>query len=207
MAGVEHHPALPWQDVGASMAELVKQDGIGAMALRLAILTAVRTGDVLGARWSEIDLQASVWIIPAGRLKVKTGRDHRVPLSEPALAILRTVAELRTDQAADCYVFPGGKAGRPLSGMAMLMLLRRIQRADITVHGFRSTFRDWCSEHAGCPREVAEAALAHTVRDKTEAAYFRADLFERRRRLMDDWAAFCARPALPADVVPLRRPA
>jgi len=203
VARVEHHAALPWREIATFMAKLAAQDGVAALALTFAILTAARTGEVIGAKWSEMDLQAAVWTVPAERMKA--GHEHRVPLSEPALAIVRAVAGLRIDPATDSYVFPGGKAGKPLSVMAMEMVLRRMERRDITVHGFRSAFRDWCSEHVGCPREVAEAALAHTVRDKTEAAYFRADLFERRRRLMDDWAVFCSRPALPAEVVPIRR--
>ena len=148
-------------------------------------------------------MQAAVWTVPA--IRMKGGREHRVPLSKPALAILRTVATLRPEKATDAYVFHGARAGKPLSVMAMAMVLRRMKRADITVHGFRSTFRDWCSESAGCPREVAEAALAHTLGDKVEAAYRRGDLFERRRRLMQDWGAWCSRPGGSAEVVSLRR--
>jgi integrase len=203
VARVKHHAALPWQEVGAFMQALGEQQGVAALALAFAILTAARSGEVIRARWSEMDMQAAVWIVPAARMKA--GQEHRVPLSKPALAILRNVAKLSAEKAIDGYVFPSTRADKPLSVMAMAMVLRRMKRADITVHGFRSTFRDWCSESARCPREVAEAALAHTLGDKVEAAYRRGDLFERRRRLMQDWAAWCSRPARAGEVVPLRR--
>lgn len=135
---------------------------------------------------------------------MKAAREHRVPLSSGALAILTQAASLRTDQTAAAPVFPGGKPGKPLSNMALLMLLRRMERSDLTAHGFRSTFRDWCGESTNHPREVAEAALAHTLKDKAEAAYARGDLMEKRRRLMEDWATFCARPAPAGEVVPIR---
>ncbi len=175
------------------MAALAQEEGVSALALRFAILTAARTGEVIGARWSEIDMQEAVWTVPAERMKA--AREHRVPLSDAALDVLREVAKLRTNPEAEGFVFPGGKAGKPLSSMALLMLLRRMGRGDLTAHGFRSTFRDWCAEATNYPREVAEAALAHTLRDKTEAAYQRGDLMEKRRRLMTEWAAFCARAA------------
>ena len=202
VAKVEHHAALPWREIGAFMAALAEEEGVSALALRFAILTAARTGEVIGARWSEIDMQAAVWTVPADRMKA--AREHRVPLSDAALDVLREVAKLRTEPEADGFVFPGGKAGKPLSSMALLMLLRRMERGDLTAHGFRSTFRDWCAEATNYPREVAEAALAHTLRDKTEAAYQRGDLMEKRRRLMAEWATFCARPAPAGEVVPLR---
>ena len=202
IARVEHHAALPWRQIGAFMADLAKQEGVGALALRFAILTAARTGEVIGARWSEIDMPAAVWRVPAGRMKA--GREHRVPLSDAALDVLRQAAKLILKQDPAAFVFPGGKAGKPLSSMAMLMLLRRMERGDLTAHGFRSTFRDWCAEATNYPREIAEAALAHTLRDKTEAAYQRADLMDKRRRLMADWATFC-RPSAPSgDAVPIR---
>ena len=135
---------------------------------------------------------------------MKAAREHRVPLSDGAMAVLQEMAKLRTDRKADGFLFPGGKAGKPLSSMALLMLLRRMERGDLTAHGFRSTFRDWCAEATNYPREVAEQSLAHTLGDKVEAAYRRGDLMEKRRRLMADWAAFCARPAVTGDVVPLR---
>ena len=168
---VEHHAALPWRQMGAFMAELRRQKGIAAAALEFTILTAGRTGEVTGARWSEID--GDVWTVPGERMKA--GREHRVPLSAAALAVL---AKMKPEGAAPgVWVFPGGKAGRPLSGTALLMLLRRMQRGDLTAHGFRSTFREWAAEATGYPREVAELALAHVNRDKVEAAYQRGDLF------------------------------
>jgi integrase len=196
---VEHHPALPWRQMGAFMAALRAHDGVAARALEFAILTAARTGEVIGARWAEID--GDVWTVPGERMKA--GREHRVPLSAAALAVLST---MKPDGAAPSeFVFPGGRPGRPLSGMALLMLLRRMGRGDLTAHGFRSTFREWTAEATGYPREVAELALAHVNKDKVEAAYQRGDLFEKRRRLMEEWAAFCARPSLGADVLSLQR--
>jgi integrase len=203
IARVEHHTALPWREIGAFMSALANEQGVSALALRFAILMAARTGEVIGARWSEIDMAESVWTVPAGRMKAS--REHRVPLSDGALAVLREVAKLRTHPNVDGFVFPGGKPGKPLSSMALLMLLRRMGRGDLTVHGFRSTFRDWCAETTNYPREVAEAALAHTLRDRTEAAYQRGDMMEKRRRLMADWATFCARPARAGRVIALHR--
>ena len=204
VAAIEHHAALPWAEIGGFMAALRTRDGIAARALEFAILTATRTAEALGARWNEIDMQAATWIIPAERMKAK--REHRVPLSAPALALLGEMAKLRTTDDPAAVVFPGAQAGRPLSNMALLMTLRRMKRGDLTAHGFRSSFRDWVSEATGYPREVAEAALAHVVGDKTQAAYARGDLFEKRRRLMDEWAAFCDRtaPASGENVVTLR---
>ena len=202
IARVEHHAALPWREIGAFMADLAKQEGVGALALRFAILTAARTGEVIGACWPEIDMATGVWIVPAQRMKA--GREHRVPLSEAALDVLRQAAMLAMKQEPASFVFPGGKAGKPLSSMALLMLLRRMERGDLTAHGFRSTFRDWCAEATNYPREVAEAALAHTLRDRTEAAYQRGDLMEKRRRLMAEWAGFCAKQMPAGQVVQLR---
>jgi integrase len=170
-----------------------------------AILTAARTGEVLGARWGEIDLAAKIWTVPARRMK--GGREHRVPLSDTALAVLEIVRPLalRRDGAMDpaAPVFPAPRRVLPMSNMVLLMLLRRMGRDNLTAHGFRSTFSDWAAERTAYPREVVEMALAHAVENKVEAAYRRGDLFEKRRRLMADWAAFCAvRPA--AEVVPLR---
>ena len=190
VVAVAHHAALPWREVAAFMADLEKRPGVAALAFRFTILTAARTGEVIGARWSEIDLQAAVWTVPPSRMKA--GIEHRVPLSAAALDILREAAKLRSANALDGPVFPGGK-GSALSEEAIRGVLRRIQRSDITVHGFRSTFRDWAAETTTYQREVVEAALAHAVGDKTEAAYRRGDLFEKRRRLMDDWARFCGR--------------
>lgn len=202
VAKVEHHAALPWREIGSFMAALAEEDGVSALALRFAILTAARTGEVIGARWSEIDLGDAVWTVPAGRMKAS--REHRVPLSDGAVDVLRQVAKLRTDTRMDGFVFPGGNSGRPLSSMALLMLLRRMERSDLTAHGFRSTFRDWCAEATNYPREVAEAALAHTLGDKVEAAYRRGDLLEKRAKLMREWAQYCSRSAVVGEVVALR---
>jgi integrase len=199
---VEHHAALPWRQIGAFMDKLGRQEGVAALALRLAILTAARSGEVRGATWTEIDLDHAVWTIPADRMKA--GREHRVPLSDAAVAVLRRVILLRDREHGD-FVFPGGRSGRPLSDVAVSKAAKVAGGDDATVHGFRSTFRDWCAEATGYPREVAEAALAHVVRDKTEAAYQRGDFFDKRRKLMAEWATFCGRVAAPAaDVVALR---
>jgi integrase len=185
---VEHHAALPYAELPGFLVSLREQEGIAARALEFSILTAARTGEVIGARWwSEMDMLDKTWTLPAGRMKA--GREHRVPLSARALAILQEMQPHR--HAEDAFVFPGGTNGRPLSNMAFLMLLRRMGRGDLTAHGFRSTFRDWAAERTKFPAEVAEMALAHTVSDKTVAAYNRSDLFERRRRLMTAWATFC----------------
>jgi integrase len=203
---VEHHAALPYAALPAFLMRLRGQDGTTARALEFAILTAARTGEVIGTRWREIDLIGKVWTVPDERMKA--GKEHRVPLSERALAILE--AAHAASDAADReqqFVFAGGEPGRPLSNMAFLMLLRRMKRDDLTAHGFRSTFRDWSAERTNSPREVAELALAHTVGDKVEAAYRRGDMFERRRRLMQQWATFCTSPVDQAQnkIVSLRR--
>jgi integrase len=180
MRHVVHHAALPWHEIGAFMQRLRQGSSLGARCLEFLILTACRSGEVRGARWSEIDLERAVWIIPEERMKA--GREHRVPLSEPAIDVLRTMAQLGTDG----FVFPGLKTAAPLSDRALARLCR-----GCTVHGMRSTFRDWCAETTNYPRELAEAALAHTLKDKVEAAYQRGDFLEKRRRLMTDWATFC----------------
>jgi integrase len=189
-----HHPALPYGEVPAFVAELREQDGIAALALRFVILTACRTGEAIGARWSEMD--GDTWTVPGERMK--SGRPHRVPLSAEAVAVLDAVRGL--DAA---FVFPGGRRGKPLSNAAMTALLKRMGHGAITVHGFRSSFRDWAAEQTAFPREVAEAALAHVLADKVEAAYRRSDLFERRRRLMDAWAGYLATPRPAGAVVPI----
>jgi integrase len=194
---VRHHPALPYAEIGTFMAALREQDGMSALALEFLILTATRTGEVIGATWDEIDLGAAVWTIPADRMK--GGKEHRVPLSKPALAVLKRLH----DAASGTFVFLGAKAGKPLSSMAMLMLLGRMERSDLTVHGFRSTFRDWVGERTNFPREVAEHALAHSLPDKVEAAYRRGDQFEKRQRMMEDWATFCAQTNPEGKVVPI----
>ena len=180
------------------MATLREQEGVSARALEFLTLTAGRTGEVFGATWDEVDLGAGVWTIPAARMKA--GMEHRVPLSGRALDILQ---RLHADRNGP-YVFPGAKVGKPPSHQAMLLVLRRLGRDDLTVHGFRSTFRIWAAEQTNFPREVAEQALAHSLADKVEAAYQRGDLFEKRRRLMDEWARFCATQAKSGNVVPIR---
>jgi integrase len=197
---VRHHAALPYGEIGTFMAELRKREAIAARALEFTILTAARTGEVLGARWEEMNIQDKVWVVPPSRMKA--AREHRVPLSRAAVAVLRGVQGL---QHAD-LVFPGHRRGKPLSNMSMLMMLRRIGRGDLTAHGFRSTFRDWAAERTNFPREVAEAALAHVVGDKVEAAYRRGDLFQKRRRLMDAWAAHCLTKTGASSVVVALKP-
>ena len=193
VARVEHHAALPWQEVGAFMAELRRQAGMGARALELAVLTAARSGEVRGATWGEVDLAQAVWTIPAGRMKAR--KEHRVPLAAEAVALLRTLPRI---DGSD-LLFPNTK-GAALSDMALLAVLRRMGR-DVTTHGFRSTFRDWAGECTAHPREVIEHALAHQLKDKAEAAYQRGSLFDKRRRLMADWARFCGVVSPLADVV------
>ncbi len=190
VARVQHHPALPWQEIGAFMARLKAQPGEAAKALRFCILTASRTTETLGARWSEVDMHGAVWVVPADRMKA--GREHRVPLSAEALAVLREMEPARPAEG-DGYIFPGARDGRPLSSMSMLMLLRRMKRGDLTVHGFRSAFRDWCEEATSTPHAVSEAALAHTIGDKVEAAYRRGDRFAKRAGLMAEWADYCGK--------------
>jgi integrase len=181
-----HHAAMPYADVPAFMARLATLPGMSALALRFVILTAARTGEAIGARWSEIDLSARVWTVPAARMKAK--REHRVPLSDAAMAILEHVQPLANGNP-DAFIFPGPKPGKPLSNMAMDMLLRR-EKLGITVHGFRSSFRDWAGEETSFPREVCEAALSHVVGDKSEQAYRRGDALQKRRALMDAWAGY-----------------
>lgn len=191
---VRHHAALAYSDLPEFMAELAEQPGCAARALEFTILTAARTGETLGAQWGELD-PGDVWAVPAERMKAK--RAHRVPLSEQARGIIAHIPRL----IGSPYIFPGRNPKKPLAGVAMLMVLKRMGRTE-TVHGFRSTFRDWCAEQTNFPRELAEAALAHTLRDKVEAAYQRGDLLERRRKLMQAWADY-ALPRAQADVVPI----
>ena len=179
-----HHAAMSYPDVPAFAARLREREAVAALALEFAILTAVRSGEVLGGRWDEIDLDAKVWTIPAERMKA--AREHRVPLSKRALAILKKAEAARTGN----LVFPGQRVGLPLSVMAMDMVLRRMGES-VTVHGFRSSFRDWAGNETHFPRELAEHALAHVMRDKAEQAYRRSDALEKRRALMDAWAAYC----------------
>ena len=195
---VEHHAALPYPEIAAFVSALRQQEGVSARALEFAILTAARTGEVIGARWGEINLAENLWTIPAHRMKA--GKEHRVPLSPPALAIVEDLAKVRESD----FVFAGGRHARPISNMAMLMTLRRMGRGDLTAHGFRSSFRDWAAERTTFPAEVAEMALAHTVSDKVEAAYRRGDLFQKRRQLAEAWAKFCTTPPTARRVVPIR---
>jgi integrase len=203
LARVVHHSALPWQEIEAFLRALAKQQGVAALALRFTILTAARTGEAIGACWREFDMRGATWTVSADRMKA--GREHRVPLSDAALSVLREAAKLRMTEDPLAYVFPGARLGKSLSSMATFMLLRRMQRADLTTHGFRSTFRDWAGETTAFPREVIEMALAHRLGDAAEQAYARGDLFEKRRRLMAEWAEFCSRSiAAEGDIVPNR---
>jgi integrase len=194
---VEHHAALPYADMPDFMLGLRGQEGIAARALEFLILTAARTGEVIAAQWGEFDFTKKVWIVPAVRMKAR--REHRVPLADPAVDLLKHLHEIRESD----FILPGGKKGQPLSNMAMLALLKRMGRGELTAHGFRSSFRDWAAERTSFPREVAEMALAHTVGDKVEAAYRRGDLFAKRRQLMEAWARFCGTPRIQAEVVPI----
>lgn len=197
---VRHYAALPYPEIGDFMAALRDREATAARALEFTILTASRTNEVLQARWGEIDLDAALWVVPAERMKMK--REHRVPLSRQAVAILKDMA------GQGDYLFPGPKPDKPLSQMSMAMLLRRMGRDEITVHGFRSTFRDWVSETTAFPGAVAEAALAHAVGDAVEAAYRRGDLFNKRVKLMQSWADFLDKPSVKnSAVTPLRRKA
>jgi integrase len=182
----EHHPSLPYAELRAFIVELRSQEGFTARALEFAILTAARTGEVIGAKWEEINFAERVWTVPMERMK--SDREHRVPLSDAALAILAQMRAIRSTE----FVFPGLRAGKPLSDMSLLMLLRRMGRGDLTVHGFRSTFRTWAAERTAFPREIAEMALGHVVGDAVERAYQRGDLFQKRRQLADAWTRFCA---------------
>lgn len=193
----KHHSALPYAELSSFLTALRAQDGIAARALEFTILTAARTGETIGARRSEFNIHEKLWTVPAERMKKR--KEHRVPLADRALELIATKAV-----ADDDFIFPGNRVGRPLSNMAMLQLLKRMGRDGLTVHGFRSTFRDWAAEWTNYPGEVVEMALAHAVDSKTEAAYRRGDLFEKRRRLMDAFAAFCDGETGSNTVVPLK---
>ena len=196
----KHHAALPYAQVGDFMAKLRQDTGVMARCLEFITLTAARLGEAAEATWAEVDLTARTWTIPAGRMK--GGREHKVPLSNAAVALLGAMRAIRQSD----YVFPGYKAGRPIGGNAIGVLAKRVSGADITVHGLRSTFRDWAAERTNFPREVAEMALAHAIPDAVEAAYRRGDLFDKRRKLMDAWAAYCAKVETdPGKVVALAR--
>jgi integrase len=180
-----HFAAMPYRDVPSFMAALREREAIAGLALEFLILTATRSGETLGIRWPEIDLEEKVWTIPAARMK--SGRSHRIPLSKRAIAILARLAEIKTGG----HVFSGQRPGKPLSSAGLEMVLRRMKVKGATVHGFRSSFRDWAGNETHFPRELAEAALAHVIGDKAEQAYRRSDALEKRRALMEAWAAYC----------------
>jgi integrase len=194
---VEHHAALPFEDIPEFVARLRTTDGVPARALEFTILTAARSAEVLGATWSEMDFKTCTWTVPAERMKAR--REHRKPLGSSALAIPAALWQTREST----FVFPGRSAGRPLGPVAMQQVLQRM-RASATVHGFRSSFRDWAAERTNFPHEVAEMALAHTVGDKVEAAYRRGDLFEKRRQLAEAWARYCYTTEDDIKIVPFR---
>lgn len=186
-ASREHHAAMDYREVPAFYKRLTtERDSLSAAALQLTILTACRTSEVLLATWAEFDLENRLWTIPSQRMKAAVA--HRVPLSDAAMELLDTIMRMGKSEG---YLFPGAKAGKPLSNMCMTMVLRKLGRGDATVHGFRSTFRDWAAEETHYPNIVAEQALAHTVGNAVEAAYRRGDLLEKRRALMADWACYC----------------
>ena len=195
-----HHAAMNYSELPAFISDLQGRQATAALALEFAIFTAARTGEVLGARWEEFNLDRAVWTIPSRRMK--GGREHRVPLSQRVLKIVKAMYEARNND----FVFAGQRPGKPLSVTALLVLLRRMKIEDATVHGFRSAFRDWAAECTNFSNEVCEAALAHVIENKAEAAYRRGDLFDKRRKLMDAWAAYCVSPATAstAKVVPIR---
>lgn len=197
---VKHHAALKYKDVGAFMVDLRARDSVSARALEFTILTVARTGETIGARWSEIDFEAKLWNLPASRMK--SGRPHFVPLSDRVIEILEA---LPREGGKDGFLFPGARKNKPLSNMAMLELLRGMERGEgLTVHGFRSTFRDWAGDATAFPRDLAELALAHRVGDDTELAYRRASAIEKRRKLMAAWASFCGTVPSSGSVLPLR---
>ncbi|EHH10619.1 putative phage integrase [Mesorhizobium amorphae CCNWGS0123] len=192
VAKVEHHAAMPYAELPAFMKRLRAMDSISARALEFTILTAVRTGEAIGATEGEFDFEKKLWTIPAERMKAD--RAHRVPLSDRSIAILKALPR----EAGSPYMFAGARPKKPLSNMAMLELLRGMKGIEgLTVHGFRSTFRDWAAERSNFPREIAEAALAHVLSDKTEAAYQRGDMLDKRRRLMTAWAGYCGTAPTP----------
>jgi integrase len=195
---VQHHAALPYREIPIFMAGLRDRQSISARCLEFTILTAARTGEAIAAKWDEINLAEKILVVPGARMK--SGREHRIPLAPRALEIIRDLRERRESE----YLFPGQRNGQPLSNMAMLKMLALLGRDGVTTHGFRSTFKDWARDCTNFPNEVSEAALAHVVGDKTEAAYARGDLFAKRAKLMAAWDAFCTKPASDAGkVLPL----
>jgi len=198
IAKVEHHAALPYAEIGAFVAELRQDSGVAAACLQFITLTAARLDEARSATWDEIDLPNRIWIVPARRMKAD--KEHRVPLSAGAVVILKQMQEIRQSD----YVFPGRLEGRPIGDNTIWRLAKEAAGSDITIHGLRSSFRDWAAERTSFPREVAEMALAHAIPNAVEAAYRRGDLFEKRRRLMDAWAEFCAKPSHRGEVVVIR---
>lgn len=210
---VRHQPALPYEQIGAFVAELRRREGVAALALEFGILTAVRSGEVRGAVWDEIDTSAAIWTIPAARMKMKAG--HTVPLSPRAIEIIEQMKQVKNGD----YVFPAAGGKKPLSDATLAAVIKRMNgdaeppkwrdpkqnNAPVVPHGFRSTFRDWAGESTNFPREIAEKALAHAIGSKVESAYLRGDLFEKRRQLMNAWERFCNQPKQPAEVLPIRR--
>jgi integrase len=198
VAKSEHHAAMPYAEVPAFLAKLRENTGVPARCLEFTVLTAARLGEALHATWDEINLDSGIWTVPASRMK--GGKEHRVPLSRAALAVLKDMQAIRQSD----YVFPGARDGRPIGKNMPLKLLNKLTGDGATVHGFRSSFRDWAAERTNFPREVAEMALAHAIPDAVEAAYRRGDLFDKRRKLMDAWAAYCAKVETEAGkVVPI----
>ena len=198
VATVEHHAALPYAELPVFMADLAQRPGAAKKTLRFTILTAARSGEVRGMRWREVDLEQKLWTVPAGRMK--SAKEHVVVLSDAAALLLGEPGD------PDDLVFPSAtRAGQPMSDMTLAAVLKRMGRAEVTVHGFRSTFRDWAGETTAHPREVIEHALAHRLKDKTEAAYARGSLLAKRRHLMADWTHYCTTPPVAARVVALRR--
>lgn len=195
---VRHQPALPFDEMPSFMGDLRDRKGTSARALEFTILTAARTTEAINARWDEFDLEAGLWVVPGERMKA--GREHRVPLSNRALVILKALPKIKGSP----YLFPGRSGRKPLSNMAMLQLLRDMKGNSLTVHGFRSSFRDWAGEATNFARETAEAALGHVLGDKVEAAYRRGDALEKRKKLMEAWSAYCARPTT-ATVIQMRK--
>jgi integrase len=195
----EHHPALPYAQLPGFFATLPQQSGTAARCLEFTIMTACRTGEVIAATWDEIDFDTKVWTVPPERMKAK--REHRVPLSDQALAVLEAMRKTKQND----FVFPGQRAKQHLSNMAMLQVLKRMGYGHYTVHGFRSTFRDWAAEQTSFPHEVAEMALAHVIGNKAEAAYRRGDLFEKRRKLMEAWARYASATTKSGNVTELRQ--
>jgi integrase len=202
---VKHFTALPYAEMPGFMADLREREPVSARALEFVILTAARAGEAMGARWREIDLQSKIWIVPADRMKA--GKEHRVPLSDAAVAVLNTVRPLAVMQHGspdpNAPAFPSARRALPMTREALLLLLRRMGCENPTVHGFRSSFSDWSAECTNYPREVVEMALAHAIENRVEAAYRRGDLFEKRRLLMQEWGRFCTTPLSVGEVVPL----